>query len=226
MKISGIISWVALIALLSSCTIKPRITTTPVVGVEEIPTIIAVYPILANQTGFRPQYKMHSMTLSTREDKLYIVPAAETKLLVTTHSEIFTGLVSSELSHYGFKLKALPLEVFEDDNVGTGDKRSFVVSLGTLRHLQENYGLKALLIGNVFFINDSYDPTEPAVRSFYLKLVDAKTLDVLCHVSGDYGDYGGEMEKAAGDIGFELAKLANLARDKEEDEPYTQIKSE
>jgi hypothetical protein len=226
MKIRGVISCVALIALLSSCTIKPRITTTPVVGVEEIPTIIAVYPILANQTGFRPRYVKDAMTLSTRKDRIYIVPPADTKLLVTTHSEIFTGLVSSELSHYDFKLKTLPIEVLEDDNVGTGGKRSFVVSLETIRHLRENYGLEALLIGNVFFIHDPYDPTEPAVRSFYLKLVDAKTLDILCHVSGDYGEYGGEMEKAARDIGFELAKLANLAKDEEDEEPYLQLKAE
>jgi hypothetical protein len=226
MKIMRIISCIALVTLLQGCTIKPRITTTPVAGVEEIPTVIAVYPILANQAGFRPRYVKDAMTLSTREGRIYIVPPADTELLVTTHSEIFTGLVSSELSHYGFKLKALPLEVLDDDNVGSGDKRSFVVSLETIRHLRENYGLEALLIGNVFFIHDPYDPTEPAVRSFYLKLVDAETLDVLCHVSSDYGEYGGEMENAAGDIGFELAKLANLAEDKEDDEPYTQIKAD
>ncbi len=227
MKIRGIISCFALIALLSGCTIKPRITMTPSAGVEEIPKTIAVYPILANApTIARGKYIAETIKIHREEDKIYIVPAAEARLVVTTHSEIFTGLVSSELSNYGFKLKNLPLEVLDDDNLGINDKKTFVVSLETIRHMRENYGLEALLIGNVFFVRDQYDPTEPAVRLFYLKLVDAETLDILCHVSGDYKDYGTEMEQAARDIGFELAKFANLAEDKEDDEPYTQIKAE
>ena len=227
MKIRGIISCVALIAFFAGCSFQSRITTTPAAGVEKIPTIIAVYPILANQTAFRPIFlNKEAIRLSEREDRVYIVPAAESELVVTAHSEIFTGLISSELSHYGFKLKVLPLEVFKDDDAGSGGSGTFVVSLGTIRDLRENYGLEAILLGNVFFVHDPYDPPEPSVRSFYLKVVDAKTLDVLCHVSNDYGDLGEEIEDAAKDIGFELAKFANLAVEKEDDKPYTQIKSD
>ena len=225
MKIRGIVSCIAVILFIVGCAIQSRVVLTPAAGVEELPTTIAVYPILANQTShriYRDVPKWH--TLDRREGRIYIVPAAKTTLLVTSHSEIFTGLISSDLSHYGFKLKALPLEVLEETIGGSDNKPSYVVSLETIHQLREDYGLEAILIGNVFFIHDPYDPAEPSVRSFYLKVVDARTLDVLCHVSNDYGDLGEEIEDAAKDIGFELAKFAKLAEDKEDDEPYTQIK--
>jgi hypothetical protein len=198
---------------------------TPSTDVEEIPKTLAVYPILANSRSSGPiRYPAEAIKVQRREDKIYIVPATEARLVVTTHSEIFTGLVSSELADYGFKLKTLPLEVLEGDNLGGKDEKTFVVSLETIRHMRENYGLEALLIGNVFFIGDPYDPGEPAVRLFYVKLVDAETLDILCHVSGDYRDYGTEMERAAYDIGLELAKFAKLAKEEEEDKPHLQLK--
>lgn len=226
MKIRGIVSCVALIALFSTCTVQPRITMTPSMDVEEIPRTLAVYPILANTTTRAPHtYPAEAIKIHRREDKIYIVPATEARLVVTTHSEIFTGLVSSELADYGFKLKTLPLEVLEGDNLGGKGEKTFVVSLETIRHMRENYGLEALLIGNVFFIGDPYDPAEPAVRLFYVKLVDAETLDILCHVSGDYKDYGTEMERAASDIAFELAKFAKLAKEEDDDDkPYLQLK--
>jgi hypothetical protein len=203
---------VILVSVMYGCTTPGRVTTTSSPGVDEIPTTIAVYPLLANEakpTTWKGRITYESTSIKSREDKIYIVPPSQTKLLMTPQSEIMTGVLSSELSYYGFKLKALPFEVLSNVDDSGGEEHTVVVSLATIRHLRENYGLQALLIGNTYFMIDRYDPTDIVVKAVYLKLVDAETLDVLCQVTLLYEEYG-DMEEAASEVALELARQANL----------------
>ena len=120
---------------------------------------------------------MRTDAASTRasDDRLYIVAPAETKLASTMQSQLMTGLLSARLSENGFTLKELPVEAPPEQC--ERDQNTFFVSLETLRHLREDYGLEAILVGNVYFVADERDPTVIWVRAAYLRLVDTGTLD-------------------------------------------------
>jgi len=79
-----------------------------------------------------------------------------------------------------------------------------------LRHLREDYGLEAILVGNAYFVADERDPTVIWVRAVYLRLVDTATLDVLCHVSISDRYRGDSMESAAQALALALAREAKL----------------
>jgi hypothetical protein len=191
-----------------------RVVVTPAAGVERIPTKIAVYPLLTaeavkiiTQRRFSP---MSTDAASTRasDDRLYIVAPAETKLASTMQSQLMTSLLSARLSENGFTLKELPVEAPPEQ--GEKDQNTFFVSLETLKHLREDYGLEAILVGNVYFVADERDPTVIWVRAAYLRLVDTGTLDVLCHVSISDRYRGESMESAAQALALALAKEAKL----------------
>lgn len=170
---------------------------------------IAVYPLLTAEVVpaiERPRYS----PASTRavDDRMYIVAPAETKLVSTLQSQLLTSLLSAELSGRGFTLKELPVEAPSEQS--EKDQNSFFVSLETLRRLREDYGLEAILVGNVYFVPDKLDPTVVYVKAAHLRLVDTGTLDVLCHVS--YSDqYRVEsVESVAEGLALALAGEAKL----------------
>jgi len=195
-------------------SIDDRVAVTPAAGVEKIPTKIAVYPLLTAETVkilTQPRsYPMATASASTRasDDRLYIVAPAETKLASTMQSQLMTGMLSARLSENGFTLKELPVEAPPEQ--GEKEKNTFFVSLETLKHLREDYGLEAILVGNVYFVADERDPSVIWVRAVYLRLVDTGTLDVLCHVSISDKYRGESMESAAQALGLALAKKAKL----------------
>jgi len=191
-----------------------RVVVTPAAGVEKIPTKIAVYPLLTAE-GVKAiaqprSYPMTTASASTRasDDRLYIVAPAETKLVSTMQSQLLTGILSARLSENGFTLKELPVEAPLEQ--GEKEQNTFFVSLETLKHLREGYGLEAILVGNVYFVADGRDPTVIWVRAAYLRLVDTQTLDVLCHVSISDKYRGESMESAAQALALALAKKAKL----------------
>jgi hypothetical protein len=207
---NGLAVMLSLAALTLGCaSTDERVVVTPSAGVERIPVKIAVYPLLTSETAQivrQPRY--FPMTTSAAEDRMYIVAPAETKLMSTVQSQLLTSLLSAQLSDNGFTLKELPVEAPAEQS--EKDRNSFFVSLETLRHLREDYGLEAILVGNVYFVADERDPTVIWVRAAYLRLVDTATLDVLCHVSISDRYRGDSMEDAARSLAFALAKEAKL----------------
>jgi len=207
---NGIAVLLLLAAAAYGCaTIDERVAITPAAGVEKIPTKIAVYPLLTSeavQAVRQPRYT--PMTTSAADDRMYIVAPAETKLASTIQSQLLTSLLSAQLSGKGFILKELPVEAPAEQP--ERDRNSFFVSLETLRHLRENYGVEAILLGNVYFVADERDPTVIWVRAAYLRLVDTGTLDVICHAS-IFDEYQEEsMEDVARSLALALAKQAKL----------------
>jgi hypothetical protein len=206
----GAAALVLLAAIAAGCaSMDERVVITPAAGVERIPAKIAVYPLLtaeAPRVIAQPRY--FAMTTRTADDRIYIVAPAETKLVSTMESQLLTSLLSARLSDNGFTLKELPVEAPS----GQSEKaqNSFFVSLETLKHLREDYGLDAILIGNVYFVADQRDPTVIWVRAAYLRLVDTGTLDVLCHASISDKYRGDSMEQAAQSLARALAKEAGL----------------
>jgi hypothetical protein len=197
-------------ALAAGCaSMDERVVITPAAGVESIPAKIAVYPLLtaeAPRVIAQPRY----LPASTRsaDDRLYIVAPAETKLVSNVESQLLTSMLSARLSDNGFTLKELPVEAPGEQ--AQKAQNSFFVSLGTLKHLREDYGLDAILVGNAYFVADQRDPTVICVRAAYLRLVDTRTLDVLCHVSISDKYRGDSMEEAAQSLAHALAKQAGL----------------
>lgn len=200
-------------ALTFGCaSMDERVVVTPAAGVEKIPTKIAVYPLLTAEAAriiTQPRYyPMTTDAASTRaaDDRLYIVAPAETKLVSTMQSQLLTSLLSAQLSDQGFTLKELPVEAPPEQS--EKEQNSFFVSLETLKYLREDYGLEAILVGNVYFVADERDPTVIRVRAVYLRLVDTGTLDVLCHVSISDRYSGESMESAAQALALALAEEA------------------
>jgi hypothetical protein len=194
----------------SGCaTYDEAVTVTPGEGVERLPAKIAVYPLLTAETvqaAAAPRY--FAATTEAADDRLYIVAPAETKLVSTMHSQLMTGLLSAQLSRRGFALKELPVEAPADQS--EKKESSFFVSLETLKHLREDFGIEGILVGNVYFVADDRDRTVIRVKAVYLRLVDTGTLDVLCHVWIPDSYAGESMEEAAQKLAFSLAREAKL----------------
>lgn len=198
-----------LCGLTVSCVDRGRMTATQSPDVQQIPRSIAVYPLLTTELPRpQPQFKsIRAMTLEKRDRDLFIEAPAESKLVVNMQSQLLTGLLSGDLAHHGFKLKELPIETPDSGS----DKTSFTVSLDLLKRLKRDYGTEAVLIGNIYFARDSYDASKYMVKAAYLKLVDAETLDILCHISMNHEYEGFELEEAAWSVAAELASMAKLA---------------
>lgn len=210
----GTIFLIVLTAIISGCTsIYDKVVVTPAAGVENIPTEIAIYPLLTSEQVLviaHPDKRVRFYSASTRvsDDRLYIVAPAETKLVSNIHSQLLTSCLSANLSSNGFTLKELPVEAPSEHS--EKEENSFFVSLETLRHLREDYGLKAVLLGNVYFIADERDRSTIDVRAVYLRLVDTGTLDVLCHISIDDIYQGESIRNTAEGLAFALAKEAGF----------------
>lgn len=197
-----------------------RIIGTLSTGVDRIPAKLGLYPFLSTpiQTyGKRYDHIMrHKESLSVRRkpDNVVIVPPAETDLSVTRESQIMTGLISTQLAARGFSLKELPVEVLPrgNDPYAKKEDNRFVISLNLLEQLRDEYGFKALIVGNAFFITEVGRglPPEQRVISAHLKVVDITTLDVLGQVNLTYDSYGVDMNDVSEYLAAELAEMAGL----------------
>ena len=210
MRYKGILIPIALLGFVLACASKTKMTVTQSPGVDQIPSSIAVYPLLTTQPIIqgRPvdRRSIRSLSVDSREGEMFIEAPAESKLIVNIESQLLTGLLSADLAYYGFSLKELPVEIPDTES----KKVTFAVSLDLLRRMNEDYGVDAVLIGNVYFSRDRYEPSKHFVKAAYFKLVDVETLDILCHLSLYYDYEGLDLESAAQAIAAELAAMAGL----------------
>ena len=211
MKGKLILSVLLFLFIIGCANLGGKLTTIRSPGVDRIPTTICIHPLLSSPAR-RRYLKQDDVVISRESDRVYIAPPTEVNLLVTPQSQMFTGLLSSELVYYGFDLKELPVEVPGDDGeAGEMKKKIFFVSLDLLKSLRDEYGVEAILIGNVMM---NYVPrySRTLVTAAYLKLVDIESLDILCQVHLLSEDYGEDMDKAADALASELALEAGLAK--------------
>ena len=204
--------FVLLFLILVGCAnLGGKLTTIRSPGVDRIPTTICIHPLLSYPVRRIYHGKINNVVVSREHDRVYITPPTEMSLTVTPQSQMLTGLLSSELAYYGFDLKELPVEIPDDDQTDETNKNVFFISLDLLERLREEYGVEAILIGNVMM---KYVPrySRTLVTAAYLKLVDIETLDVLCQVHLLSEDYGEDIDKAANALASELALEAGLAR--------------
>lgn len=186
----------------------PRVVTTLSPGIESIPVTIGMFPMLTTEAPRpRPWTGVRPMTLEGK--RIYIQPPTQSKLMVTLESQMLTDMLAAELSYQGFRLKELPVETVPADP--DKDDERFSISLEVLEHLRENYNLKAILLGNVYFVRDPYRSSNYRIKAAYLRLVDIETLDVLCHVSIDDEYDGAEKTFAAVQLAEKMAEMAHLA---------------
>jgi len=187
-----------------------RLVTTRAPGVETIPVSLAVYPLLSTEPaagGGRPADSPRPLQTTRTGDGVYLQPPTRTELMVTAESQLLTDLFEAELSYAGFQLKALPVQRTGGEVAADG---SFGLGLDLLRRLHGQYGLDAVVVGNVHFVREREYPGEPRVAAGFLRLIDIATLDVLAHVTLDRGQ-GLAPEVAARALAGELARLAATA---------------
>ena len=220
-----------LLAVFAACaTMKPRVLVTPAPGLESIPTTIAVYPLLSTRYREPIQFTRPLEVNSTLRDGgeeegegdpderrerrgIYISPPTESSLIVTGASQFFGDLLTAELAYHGFRIKQLPVESWPGADDGDGNRdaargeRQFYVSMDLLDRLREDFGLEAVLLGNVYFQRAGADPREVEVTAAYVKLVDVETLDVVCHVSFTNEFHGTDAEDVVDRIATELAGM-------------------
>jgi hypothetical protein len=228
MKKSVIVGLLVLAGTVACVNTGPRVLVTPAPGVEAIPTTVAIYPLLTTEFIVHaripqpqpvPPSPIRIQTYSGSggdgngsrpapdDEGIYISPPTESRLLVTGQSQLFSDLLAADMAHYGFKIKQLPVEA----PVGVGDDDSgqqFYVSMELLDRLRDEFGLEAVVLGNVYFEPHRSNPGDVEVRAAYVKVVDVKTLDVLCHVSIGEGLYGSDVPDAVAQIAGELAAMA------------------
>ena len=202
-RMAVLLSFVVL--ALGCATLDERVVTTRAADAERIPTNIAIYPLLTGEAPVVRGQGRLMLTTNVKDDRIYIVGPAETKLVSNMQSQLLTNLLSAELSRRKFTVKELPVEMPPEQSNKGGN--SFFVSLGTLKYLRDTYALEAILVGNVYFVSDGGDI---GVKAAYLRLVDTTTLNVLCHISISDGYSGDSMEDTARALALALAKEAKL----------------
>ena len=191
-------------------------------GVDTIPATLGLYPLLSTPirkySGVYSDIVHHRETLAVKRrmpDNVVIVPPIESELTVTRESQILTGLVSTQLSTFGFSLKEIPVEALPEDEGrygDTGSDRQYAISINLLERLREEYGIGALIVGSAFFVTEAGRglPPEQRVVSAHLKVIDIATLDLLGQVNLSYDSYGVDMNVVAEMMAEELAYMAGL----------------
>jgi hypothetical protein len=151
--------------------------------------------------------------MKTGPNHVYIIPPTDSELSVTAFSQMMTDLISKDLLYYGFDLRELPVET--PDNRSTDDSKHpiFSISIDLLKHLQEEYNVQAVMIGNAFFSRNPNSIPTVQVHAAHVKLIDIKTLKVLCQVDWTFSDTGEDINAISEEIAAELAALAGLIRE-------------
>lgn len=221
-------AFIVVLVVAAGCTVPAnRVLVTPAPGVKTIPSTIAVYPLLTTEyvhgrhprpTGPPPQSIKLLAPDSPRgegegtgedgkKEGIYILPPTESRLVVNSNSQLFSDLLAAELANDGFKIKQLPVEA----PVANDGGQKFFVSMDLLERLRDEFGLQAVLLGNVYFSSIHADPADSEVHAAYVKVVDVNTLDVLCHVSVTNDFYGTDVSETVARIADELAALSSSA---------------
>lgn len=187
-----------------ACEPAPQMQTVRSPSEKNIPLAVVIHPLFSTEMVGASWGRVFA--LNSDREHVYISPPAETSLKVTGPSQRLTSNLSMELAARGFKLSELPVESAE----GQGDnKNAFAVSLALLDDLRETHNVGAILIGNAFFSKAPYD-SDTRVTDCYLKVVDVKTLEVLCQISVPHNEEGQDMREIAGEIADQLAIEAGL----------------
>lgn len=198
---------VLLVSLIAGC-MGARVLSTKSDGVDRIPSKIAFYPLLSTPVATRGGVRA-TLRVQSLGENVVITPPAETEMRVTQESQIVTGLISTLLSAEGFSLKELPVEVLPKSKKDEGSR--FVISMNLLDQMREEYDLRTLVIGTVFFITDhSYGPSAKMITSAHLKVVDIETLDVLGQVTLPYSPQGEDLNMTSEKIALALVEMAGL----------------
>jgi hypothetical protein len=196
----------------------PRIKAGTSVGVERIPTEIGLFPLLSTPVSRYDHRRIRTavkIDVRRRAEDIVIVPPTEMDLRITQESQIMTGMLSTDLSAAGFSLKELPVEVvpgWNDPDRPRAKRDAFMLSLDLLDELRDRYGIKALLVGNAFFLTEHYSgvPPERRVTFAHIKIIDIETLDILAQATFPYDSYGDDVEIVAESIALSLAEMADL----------------
>lgn len=197
-----------------------KVTSIKSPGVERISRNLSIYPLLsapATQYGRGYPASLRGVNVSQMGDNVVITPPTETQLSLTPESQMLTSLISAQLSHVGFTLKELPVEVpsGSDTITGTDRKRNtFVISLNLLNQLREKYNIQTLVIGNTFFTDypSTWNPPVGKKVTFaHLKIIDTKSLEVVAQVNLPYNATGEELNFVAQQMADAVAKLAGMS---------------
>ena len=106
MKGKLVLSVLLFLLLIGCANLGGKLTAIRSPGVDRIPTTICIHPLLSSPARRRYLIK-DNVVVSRERDRVYITPPTEVSLTVTPQSQMFTGLLSSELAYYGFDLKAV-----------------------------------------------------------------------------------------------------------------------
>jgi len=188
-----------------ACEPAPQMQTVRSSSEKNIPLAVVIHPLFSTEIG-GGGWSRSPFALYSDRAHVYINPPAETSLKVTGPSQRLTSDLSMQLAARGFKLTELPVESPE----GQGEnKNAFAVSLALLDDLRETQNVGAILIGNAFFSTAPYS-SDMRVTDCYVKIVDVKTLEVLCQISVPHNEEGQDMQEIAGEIADQLAIEAGL----------------
>jgi hypothetical protein len=186
-----------------------RLISTKSPDIDRIPTTIGLYPILSSQSFHRKVSRPRAI-LSSGSEHIYIVPPTETELKVTSFSRMMTDLISMDLLYYGFDLRELPVEIPENGSTDDDDEKTFSISLALLERLNEEYGVEAIMIGNAMFGGNPYATMGVEVHSAHVKVVDIRTLKVLCQIDFTFTDSGRDIENVCEEMAASLALMAGI----------------
>jgi hypothetical protein len=203
------------LVMLSGCPrTGTRVLVTPGAGYDTVPRTVAVYPMLSTeflqpmQAPVRRDdirvYPQRRGEGGDDKEGIYIAPPTESKLLVTGHSQLFSDLLAADLAYHGFTIKQLPVEASVGNGGNDDDGQRFYVSMELLDRLRDEFGLEAVLLGNVYF-ERAYPDADLDVTTAYIKVVDVKTLDIVCQVSITNEFAGIDIEEAVERLATELA---------------------
>jgi len=206
--IANIRVWImAVLVATIGCSSSGGVRTAPSPGVERIPSIVAIHPLLSGTEVDGRYWPIEPLSNMSREE-IYLAPPANSELVVTPSSQMLTGELSTQMTEYGFDLRELPYELKDS----YGEDGAYVISLALLDELREQHGLGAVMVGNAFFVKDvrRYNPAEIRVVAAYLKVIDTETLEVLCQVTMSYDAHGRELNDLAHSMANQLANMAGL----------------
>ena len=201
---------IVVFVVVSGCVSPHGVRMMPSPGVDRIPSTVAMHALLSN-TGSEVRRGALMATPNLSRSEIYLAPPAESKLAVTPSSQMLTGELSAQMAHYGFDLRELPYEVRE--SYGPDGDDAYVISLALLDEMRERHGLETVIVGNAFFARGAmHQPSEMRIVAAYLKVIDTKTLEVLCQVNMPYDAYGREMSDLADSMAYQLATMAGLIK--------------
>ena len=103
MRVRVVVFVMVFLFLVGCANLGGKLTTIRSPGVERIPTVICIHPLLSSPVR-RKYIRDDVVVMSRQRERVYIAAPTEVKLAVTPQSQMFTGLLSSELAYYGFDL--------------------------------------------------------------------------------------------------------------------------